>query len=137
MSTNNFWESPTYKLIAAMKAQGNQPSIIQIWKEAVEAWAILSQGDADAAAVRAWLPHWQVRPAYTAEELAPLWPVLAVALNLVDRPFPIIPAARLTFLLDYGDLPSREVRGTRYFIVERLHYWREASQEEFENVLCR
>ena len=131
---NPFWESPTYKIIQAMKATGNRPGVVARWKSFVEAWANRPENRAlpEAVAVRAWLPYWQVRPFYTAAELAPIWPALAVALGVVDRPFPAIPAKRLEFMLDYGGLPRIDFARPQFFIIERIHYWVGASHGEIE-----
>lgn len=134
---NMFWNGETYAIVKAMKAAGNRPGIIAQWKADMEQWAAMRPAtDRDAQAVRSWLPHWQVRPLYTAEELAPIWPALAIAIGHTDR-WPAVPksARRLGFELDYAGLPSREVEGRKYYIVERLHHWRSATQKEIENAI--
>ena len=76
----DFWKGETYAIVKAMKATGNRPGVIAQWKAEMEAWAAMRPvNDPDAQAVRSWLPHWQCRPFYTAEELAPMWPALAIA----------------------------------------------------------
>lgn len=138
MSNPKFWQGPIYKTVKAMKATGNRPGVIAQWKAAVEAWAMQSSSP-DAAAVKAWLPHWQPRPAYTAAELAPIFPALAVALGLsavMGRLPPQYSPARLTNALRFAGLPSRMIGDTEFFIVERVHYWRDVSQEEFEREIC-
>lgn len=125
---NPFWQSHTYRIIQAMKATGNGPGLIEKWKKNVEAWASNPANDSpDARAVRAWLPFWQSRPLYTAEELVPIWPILGIALGLTNCVHPQKSAQRLSFELDYGGLPSRIIDGQRYFIVERIH---EISKED-------
>lgn len=143
-AANPFWESPTYKVIHAMKASGNQPGLIAIWKREVETWANGNKSP-EAEAVKAWLPMWHPRPWYSASELAPIFPALAAAFDLgkmTQRP-----PARLVYELDYGGLPMLKqpsgllnfrhpVTGIydRFYIVERLHHWRDTpvSQEDFD-----
>jgi hypothetical protein len=137
-----FWKGgESYHIIQAMKATGNQPGIIAQWKLAVERWARLTPGNPDAAAVEAWLPLWEVRPFYTAEELAPMWPALAIATGFTDKwPTVVKCAARLANELDFHGLPRLGCepafnadlphRYRHYFIVERLHYWRKATTAE-------
>jgi len=139
MSRNNFWEGETYAIVKAMRRTGNQEGVVARWKKSVERWALNAVNEPDAAAVRAWLPMWQVRPFYTVDELAPMWPALAIGLGIASR-WPNVPKStrRLEFELDYAGLPHFVYNGKRYFIVERLHYWRDASpkeiEKEFENV---
>lgn len=128
-------KSDTWQIVEAMKATGNRPGVIAQWKAQIEAWANVEPSDADKAAVRAWLPFWQTRPAYTAAELAPIFPVLAVALGLRDRPKMPFGVGRMRNELRWTRLPRRMIGDVEYFIVERCHYWRSASQEEFENAL--
>jgi hypothetical protein len=88
--------------------------------------------DPNAAAVNAWLPLWQPRPFYTADELAPMWPALAIATGVADRwPAVLKSARRLGFELDFHELP-RLAYYPEYFIVERIHHWRQAPLEEIE-----
>lgn len=141
--TKDFWKSDTYKIVQAMKATGNQPGVIARWKENVERWAQFNRTLPDAKAVLAWLPHWQVRPFYTAEELAPMWPALSIAIEYTNT-WPAVPksAKRLEFELDYAGLPrlgswpeftdNLSALRRKYFIVERLHYWQQASADEIE-----
>lgn len=124
----------TYHIIQAMKATGNQPGIIAKWKAKVEAWAQMNRTNPDAAAVNAWLPLWEIRPWYTAEELAPLWPALAIATSFTDRwPAVLKSAKRLEHELDFYGLPHFEMNGQKYYIVERLHFWSKMTQQEREN----
>lgn len=120
---NPFWNSPTYKIVQAMKATGNRPGIIRQWKEMVERWALLNPGP-DADAVAAWLPNWQIRPFYSAAELAPIFPALALALRITRRMEPMKSPARLAHELDYVGLPQIILCGEIYYIVERIHYWK-------------
>jgi hypothetical protein len=107
MSTTAFWKGgETYHIIQAMKATGNQPGVIAQWKESVAAWAQMHRTDPDAAAVNAWLPLWEVRPFYSAIELAPLWPALAIATGFTDKwPSVLKSAKRLEHELDFHGLP--------------------------------
>jgi len=144
---NSFWQGDTYAIIKALKANGNRPGLIQQWKDAVEDWAALPENVAnpDAKAVRAWLPLWQPRPFYTAAELVPIWPALAIAIGYTMRVLPQKGARRLEHELDYGGLPRlgcwpefsddlpRAYRN--YFIVERIHYWQRATTQEIEKEL--
>ena len=134
MSRAEFWSSPTFQVVKAMKARGNRPGVVREWKNLVAEWAKYD-ASADAAAVNAMLPLWQDRPAYTAAELAPMFPALAIALGIKTfsggLPRPLGPA-RLAAALKFAGLPYRIARGREYFLVERIHYWREAPQDEFE-----
>src|SRR5438309_10784301 len=67
----------TYHIVNAMRRAGNQ-GVIPRWKDSVARWAEMNSDSADAAAILAWLPFWHVRPFYTAEELSPMWPALAI-----------------------------------------------------------
>jgi hypothetical protein len=80
-----YWKGETHHIIQAMKATGNRPGVVAQWKETVAGWAQMHRTDPDAAAVNAWLPLWQPRPFYTTEELAPLWPALAIATGFTDK----------------------------------------------------
>jgi hypothetical protein len=127
-----FKTDETCRIIEAMKATGNRPGIIECWKNDVAAWAQMHRTDPDAAAVNAWLPLWQPRPFYTADELAPMWPALAIATGVADRwPAVLKSARRLGFELDVHGLP-RLAYYPEYFIVERIHHWRRASLEEIK-----
>jgi hypothetical protein len=122
----------TYHIINAMRRAGNY-GVIARWKDSVARWAQLHPDNADAAAVLAWLPFWQVRPFYTVEELAPVWPALAIATGYTDR-WPIRKSlikspARLESELDFHRLP-RVPGYPRYFICERFRHWRNATEEE-------
>ncbi len=137
---NPFYLSDTYALVRLMKLAGNQQGLIARWIEGVGTWAAREHGP-DAEAVRAWLPHWQVRPWYSAAELAPLWPALALSLGINERLMPVKSAERLKNELLFSDLPrltnadgTLEFHGKEYFIVERLHYWkkRKLTTEEFD-----
>lgn len=134
--SGNFWKGETYAIVKAMKATGNRPGVIAEWKERVAQWAQMHRTDPNAAAVNAWLPLWQPRPFYTAEELAPMWPALAIAVEHTTH-WPAVPksAKRLEFELDYAGLPFRFSMGRKYYIVERIHYWTDAPQDEFDEVL--
>lgn len=132
----SFWSGETYAIVKAMKATGNRPGVIAAWKEDVAAWAKFCPGDPNAAAVTAWLPHWQVRPFYTVEELAPIWPALAIAVGHTARwPAVLKSPRRLQHELDHAGLPYFETAGQRYYLVEQIHMWKALSQEERENAL--
>lgn len=144
--TNPFWSGPIYGVIQAMKACGNKPGIIAQWVALAHQWALDHRGP-EADAIRAWLPHFKPRPFYTAHELAPMFPALIVALGLTDRPSTYSPE-RLANELDFGGLPvlrrddesiwfrnpMDRTKVERYYIVERIHYWRKQklTQEQFE-----
>jgi hypothetical protein len=136
-----FWKgSETYHIIQAMKATGNRPGVIAQWKADVERWARFNYQNPDAVAVNAWLPLWQPRPFYTAEELMPLWPALAIATGFTDKwPSVLKSAKRLGHELDFFGLPRLDLEYRQYFIVERIHHWRRATKQEImreiENVL--
>jgi hypothetical protein len=134
MSGREFWKGETWAIIKAMKSRGNQPGLIASWKEDMRLWAENSPRDPHAAAVLSWLPHWQVRPFYTAAELAPLWPALAIVVGHTSHWRPVAKSAkRLEFELDYAGLPRLEFPTLRkYFIVERIHYWKQARLEQIE-----
>mgnify|MGYP003385367378 CR=1 FL=1 len=125
-----FYKSDTFLIVQQMKATGNAPGLVNRWKDAVTAWALCNPG-ADADAVKAWLPLWQVRPFYTANELAPLWPALAVTLGLREKFSPIKSAHRLENELIFAGLPRRRMLDRNYFAVERVHYWRDVSDDEW------
>lgn len=132
--------SETYHIIEMMKATGNQPGVIARWKEAVAEWAQKNRTLPDAVAVNAWLPLWQPRPFYTAEELAPMWPALAIATGFTNRwPSVVKSAKRLEHELDFYGLP-RLAYCRKYFIVERIHHWKHARDtevmEELQNALA-
>lgn len=121
----------TYHIIEMMKATGNRPGVIAQWKAAVADWAQKYRTDPDAAAVNAWLPLWQPRPFYTAEELAPMWPALAIATGFTNRwPAVVKSAQRLMHELDFYGLPRLDLEYRQYFIVERIHHWRRATKQE-------
>lgn len=124
------WRGETYHIVQAMKATGNRPGVIAEWKASVERWAQMHRTDPNAAAVNAWLPLWQPRPFYTVEELAPMWPALAIAIGFTNRwPTVLKSPKRLAHELDFYGLPRLQYAHL-YFIVERIHYWRGASKEE-------
>jgi hypothetical protein len=124
---SEFWKSDTAKIVKWMKARGNQPGLVALWKSDVEHWA-RHAGGTDAEAVKIWLPLWQVRPYYTAAELAPIFPVLAVALGLREKPAPQKSPARLANELRMAGLPHFQHDGEIYFVVEQCH-----RAEEFAN----
>ncbi len=128
----------TYHIIQMMKATGNRPGVIAQWKGIVAEWAQGYRTDPDAAAVNAWLPLWQPRPIYTAEELAPMWPALAIATGFTSRwPTVLKSAKRLEHELDFYRLPHVMIDGQKYYVVERIHFWKNASEEELKNALSQ
>jgi hypothetical protein len=72
------------------------------------------------------------RPFYTAEELMPLWPALAIATGFTDKwPSVLKSAKRLGHELDFFGLPRLfDLEYRQYFIVERIHYWRRATKQK-------
>lgn len=117
----------TYRIVRKMIESGNQPGVIELWKNMVAHWALRNIGP-DAEAVKAFLPLWQTRPYYSAAELAPIFPVLALALGLRDTPAPAKPPARLANELRMAGLPHFMKDGVLYFVVEQTH-----RAEEFAN----
>lgn len=115
--------SETYRIVRKMVESGNQPGVIQLWKNMVEHWAVRSTSP-DAISVQAWLPAWQARPFYTARELAPIFPALAIALG-VTKFMGRLPRqkspAMLARELEFARLPFHEISGVKYFIVEQTH----------------
>jgi hypothetical protein len=110
-----------------MVRAGNQGIIAQ-WKEALAVWAQMNRTNPHAEAVNAWLPFWQPRPFYTADELAPLWPALGIVTGFTDKwPSVIKSARRLENELDFHGLPRLPAPWRDYFIVERIHFWRGAT----------
>lgn len=128
---NSFWSSDTYKIVQAMKASGNRMGLIAEWKAAVEQWALGAVNIPGAIAVRVWLPLWQVRPFYTATELAPMWPALACAIGCRNYLAPQKSPSLLARELDFAGLPSREIAGKKYYLVEQIHVWRDAPDAAF------
>lgn len=133
-------KSETPHIIQMMKATGNQPGIIQRWKDDLAQWASTrNPKDPDIAAILAFVPLWQVRPFYTAEELAPMWPALAIATGYTMHwPAVLKSAKRLEHELDFFGLPRlSDFEYREFFICERLHHWRNAHyteiRREFEN----
>lgn len=140
MTSNPFWTSPIYGVIKAMKASGNQRGVIAQWMGLAGKWAMENDGP-EAAAIRAWLPHFKSRPFYSAAELAPMFPALIVALGLAERPVQYSPG-RLAYELSFGGLPYKDFEHpiskirTRFFIVEQVHHWSKQplDQRQFEEI---
>lgn len=132
---NSFWYSPTYRIIKAMQATGNGPGVIRQWIGELAETAEKHPGP-EADAVKAWLPHWQNRPFYTAAELAPIWPALAMALGFTDKMFAAKHPARLRRELEWGGLQKLE-GWPDYFIVEHQHFWKKLrlTKEELRDAL--
>lgn len=122
--------SETRHIIEAIKAH---PRLMEHWKASVGEWAQMHRTDPNAAAVNAWLPLWQVRELYCAEELAPLWPALAIVTGFTKH-WPNVPknAARIENELRFCGVPCRYVNGRIYFAIERRGYWRFAETSKWE-----
>lgn len=122
----------SYHIINAMRRAGNY-GVIARWKDSVAQWAEANPNNADAAAVLAWLPFWEVRPFYRAEELAPMWPALSIATAYTNK-WPVRQSlikspAQLAHELDFHRLP-RVPGHPRYFICERFRHWLKATDDE-------
>lgn len=139
---SDFWQSDTYRIVRKMQASGNMPGIVQLWAQHVYWWAKGARGP-DADAVLAWFPQWQIRDLYTAAELSPIFPVLAVALGLRERPEAQKSPFRLANELKMAMLPHRIIDLTRpgqglgnsgqtFFAVARLHHWAAADDTEWQ-----
>ncbi len=65
-----------------------------------------------------------------------MWPALAIAIGHTQY-WPSVQKSphRLANELDYAKLPHFEIGERKYYIVERAHFWKKATQEERENVL--
>ena len=136
MSGRAFWKGETAAIVKAMKATGNRPGVIAEWKEKVAQWAQMHRTDPNAAAVNAWLPLWQPRVGYTVEELAPMWPAIAIAVGHTSHwPAVLKSPRRLEFELDYAGLPFRIVFEKKYYLVERIHFWKLATDKEIEDAM--
>lgn len=133
-------------LVSWMRARGNRTGAVTEWIKNLTAWAENQPSTVDTRALRAMLPLWQVRPVYTAAELAPLLPTLYVVAGIRKVPGQAIgPATAKNILLKAG-LPmlgsgarfAHPITGQldQYFIVERLHYWAKlpVDQEDFERL---
>lgn len=123
-------KTSTYRIVQAMKATGNRPGIIAQWKALIEQWVVNNPNAPEAAALRSWLPLWQVRNHYSARELVPIWPVLAVVLGLSTRMEHIKSAQRLENELDFARLPHFEKDGEKYYYVEQIHLFKNMPQGE-------
>lgn len=150
MTRNEFYTGPIYQVVKAMLAQGNEPGLIKRWVASAYQWALDNRGP-ESEAIKAWVPHFQPRPFYTAGELAPMFPALEAALGLSRKHHRRnYSPGRLANALDYAKLPvlkrdDGEVwfqnpalphRQDRYYIVERIGHWKKQrlTQEGFENV---
>lgn len=120
----------TRHIIEAIKAH---PRLVEHWKASVAQWAQMNRTDPNAQAVNAWLPLWQTRELYSAEELAPLWPALAIASGFTKH-WPNVPkgAALIENELRFCGVPCRYVNGRIYFAIERRGYWRHAETSKWE-----
>jgi len=147
VSGAGFWNSPTAHIVRRMKETGNRPGVVQVWRDGMEEWAKSAPDDIHKQAVRAWLPYWIVRPFYNAEELAPIIPALSLLFGLETRWRGQKSPNRLANELEFAGLPMLENasggfsflhpgsgRHAKFFIVERLHHWKNQplTQREFE-----
>lgn len=123
-------KTSTYQIVQAMKATGNKAGVIAQWKAQIEQWVQNNPDAPEAAALRAWLPLWQVRDYYSARELVPIWPVLAVVLGLATRLEHLKSARRLEYELDFTRLPHFEKDGEKYYYVEKIHLYKNVTQGE-------
>lgn len=114
------WNTPTYRVVRKMIESGNQPGVVTMWKNMVIAWIEKATGP-DAAAVKAFLPLWEIRPYYTAAELAPIFPLLEVALGVSKKPGRQKAPERLANELKFCGLPSFYRNGIEFFVVEQTH----------------
>lgn len=135
--SKSIWKGESYAILKAMRASGNQQGLIASWKAGFEQWVEANPANPDAMAAKAWLPYWRLRPFYTAEELAPIWPALAIAVGYTNRwPTVVKSPKRLSHELQALGFENRVIDGKRYFFVERIHYWRKASDKEIRNALA-
>jgi hypothetical protein len=132
----NYWKGgETYHIIEAIKAH---PRLVDHWKVSVAEWARMNRTDPNAAAVLAWLPLWQSREIYSAEELAPIWPALSIATGFTKYwPSVLKSPARLEFELEFHGLPVRVIDGRKYFAIDRRGYWRDAETELWIKEIAR
>jgi hypothetical protein len=138
MKVGSYWQGETWHIIRQMKRAGNHPGVIERWKASVATWAQMNRTDPNAAAVIAWLPLWRPRSFYTAEELAPMWPALAIATGYTNHwPAVLKSPRRLERELDFHLLPRLPEPWRQFFICERINHWKHASIEaisqEIEN----
>lgn len=125
----------------------NAVGVIAQWKAEMERWASTGDIDIHRQAVNAWLPYWSPRPFYTAEELAPIVPALALMFGWIGRWPGEKSPNRLANELEFAGLPKLENASggfdfrhpmtgklARFFIVEQLKKWKEQplTQREFE-----
>ena len=139
----------TAKIVAQMRAQGNQPGLVRILKKDIAQWALKNPWHRHSETVSAWLPYLKPRKFYTAAELVPLFPILALTMGLQPILLPQKSSARLSNELKFANLPVlKNANGTQtfvhplqhrpplqeFFIVEEIHKWRERdlTQDEFE-----
>lgn len=139
----------TAKIVAQMRAQGNQAGLVRILKMEIAQWATKNPKHRHADSVTAWLPYLKPRKFYPAAELVPLFPVLALTMGFEPILLPQKSSARLSNELKFANLPVlKNANGTQtfvhplwpkpvqmeFFICERIHFWRERelTQDEFE-----
>lgn len=137
--------SPEYRIVSEILRRGNQPGLIAEWFAGMRAWADANTGK-DAEALRVWLRLAKARPFYTAHELAPMIPALALALGFADRMLPRAVPNRLHNVLQFYGLPLLKcTNGTNhfigmgtYFVVEHCHKWRdrELTPDELRDILA-
>ena len=132
-------KNQTWEIVNAILRRGDEPGLIAEWISGLEKWAATNGGQ-DAAALRLWLPHFQVRPFYTAEELSNLWPALKIALGMETKMTENPSPNRLANELEFHGLPkvlfATSPRSEKWFIVERCRYWknRQLSDDQFREI---
>jgi hypothetical protein len=111
---NDFWKSDTARIRQNDEGHAaTEPGLVQHWLEAaasVMQWARSVRRDRMRKRSRRGCRLWQPRPFYTAAELAPIFPMLAVALGLRARPEPQKSPARLANELRMARLPHFATR---------------------------
>lgn len=133
----------------AIQRRENDAGLMREWFAGMLAWADANPGP-DAAALRLWLSLAKPKPFYSAFSLATLWPALKIALGMTDKMTPAPhPQLLENALIAYTKLPmlknldgtclffhGANPNGDRFFIVERLPYWRDKvlSQEQFDDL---
>lgn len=145
MDKRNLPPSANARLVKMILDRGNKAGIITEWFAGMRRWAESNQSP-DAKALGLWLDIVKARPFYTADELAGLWPALKLTLGLNDYLAPKPSGNRLHNELTFLRLPLLRNQNTgmnyfpglgSFFIVERVHYWRErgVTPEELETTL--
>ena len=142
----NFKHSPLYKTLQVMNAQRGD-SLVTQWKREVQKWAENHDKTLDAQAVKSMMTLWQERPFYSAAELSPILPAMALTLGITKTLQPATGAATLSTLLDFVKQPTLvgldgspffihpgSGQKAKFYIVERQCFWcKPISQKDFEN----